>query len=770
MKRQTLVILAACLMMGQTAMGQSLTPAPSSIEKGEMKAATLTKATRPKVAVVLSGGGAKGMAHIGALKVIERAGIPIDIITGTSMGSIVGGLYACGNSTEKLDSIVRAQDWTFVLSDKDDLSHQSLLEREKKNTYIISTSLNLGGKSPGAGGLVIGKNINTLFNAFTAPYNDSIDFNTLPIPFACVATNIVDNTEHDFHSGVLSMAMRASMSIPGAFSPIRMGDKLLVDGGLRNNFPADIAKEMGADYIIGVTVQGKEKTADDIGSTAAVLSQIIDVNCKNKYEENLAITDIPIRVNTTGYGSASFNRAAIDTLIRRGEEEAMKHWDELVELRNKLGITHTADIAKLHQRILIKHKPLVQPKAYKIGALQFINLSRGDELFIRNKFNLHEGDSIDTYKAELITTSLRLDLFYKTADYQIEGNGVTLDDGSTAAKILFIVGDKKTNEVSVGIRFDNEEKVALQANAAFPIRTKMPMELDFTTRLGKRSFGKLMWAFHPMSFIRPTVTYKFAYNDIDIYEYGKKSYNITYSQNTLNVSPLNFNVRNFDISIGGEWNYYHFRNLLTDVLPEHQKSMPDDRHLISYVGQVNYNSEDEWYFPTRGAKFNARFAYVTDNFVKMKGETGLRDYSAMWRMSFPMGKHLSVQPMLYGRMLFGKNPPFIISNTVGGEWFGHYFEQQMPFAGMGYVEQAWDKFVAAQMQAQVKLGESNIILWRFGAGQNADELKDLLDYRTMLGGSLGYYYNTMFGPLGATVGYNNISKKVSFFVNLGFVF
>ena len=188
------------------------------------------------------------------------------------------------------------------------------------------------------------------------------------------------------------------------------------------------------------------------------------------------------------------------------------------------------------------------------------------------------------------------------------------------------------------------------------------------------------------------------------------------------------------------------------------------------MGKVDYNSENEWFFPTRGARFHARFAYVTDNFVKMKDETGIRDYFAMWRMSFPMGKYLSIQPMLYGRMLVGKNPPFIISNVIGGEWFGHYLEQQMPFAGIGHIEQAWDKFVAAQMQVQVNLSENNIIQLRAAAGQNSDELKTLLDYRTMIGGSLSYHYNTIFGPLGATVGYCNIPKKVSFFVNLGFVF
>ena len=227
-----------------------------------------TTKEKKKVAVVLSGGGAKGMAHIGVLKVLERAGIPVDIITGTSMGSIVGGLYATGMNAERLDSIVRTQDWNFVLSDKDDLSHQSLRERERQNTYILSTSLNLGKKKKKVeGGIILGKNIGRLFAELTYPYNDSIDFNKLPIPFACVATNIVDNTEYVFHSGVLSRAMRASMAIPGAFSPVRMKNMVLVDGGLRNNFPTDVAKEMGADYIIGSSVKEPDKTAEDLKTT-----------------------------------------------------------------------------------------------------------------------------------------------------------------------------------------------------------------------------------------------------------------------------------------------------------------------------------------------------------------------------------------------------------------------------------------------------------------------------------------------------------------------
>ena len=280
-----------------------------------------TAVRRKRVAVVLSGGGAKGMGHIGVLKVLEKAGIPIDIVTGTSMGSIIGGLYAIGYNANALDSMVRVQDWSYVITDKEDLRNQSLDDRRKQNTYLISTGLTFGKRDLQAGGIIKGKNLAELFNQLCVGFTDSLDFSRdLPIPFACVATDIIDNSEVDFHSGWLPKAMRASMAIPAAFSPVRIGDKVLVDGGLKNNYPADLARELGAEIIIGVTVQGAPKSAEEVSGTMSILSQIIDVNCKNKLDENLAITDLHLQVDTKGYGSASFSQAAIDTLIRRGEE------------------------------------------------------------------------------------------------------------------------------------------------------------------------------------------------------------------------------------------------------------------------------------------------------------------------------------------------------------------------------------------------------------------------------------------------------------------
>ena len=337
-----------------------------------------TTTGRKRVAVVLSGGGAKGMAHIGVLKVLERAGIPVDIVTGTSMGSIIGGLYAIGYNANALDSLVRVQDWGYVISDREDLSNQSLSDRRKQNTYFINT--NLGKKDKNAGGIIKGKNLAELFQQLCVGYTDSIDFTRdLPIPFACVATNIIDNSEYDFHSGHLPQAMRASMAIPAAFSPVRIGDMVLVDGGLRNNFPADIARQMGADIIIGVTVQGPPKVAENLGGTMSIISQIVDVNCKNKYDENLAITDLHFPVDTKGFNAASFTPAAIDTLIRRGEEEAMRHWDQILALKKRIGIDDS-----FRPTILQPLRPQVQTEKRHVTGFTFENMTAQDAIACRS--------------------------------------------------------------------------------------------------------------------------------------------------------------------------------------------------------------------------------------------------------------------------------------------------------------------------------------------------------------------------------------------------
>ncbi len=738
-----ILLIAAAMIMGSTMMAQQ----------------DHTETKRKKVGVVLSGGGAKGMAHIGVLKVLEKAGIPVDIVTGTSMGSIIGGLYSIGYNANALDSVARAQDWTYVISDKEDLRNQSLRDRLRQYTYIFTTGLTIGKRDMNAGGLIKGKNLAELFQHLCTGYTDSLDFSKdLPIPFACVATDIIDNSEVDFHSGRLPQAMRSSMSIPGAFSPVRIGDKVLVDGGLKNNYPADIAKQMGADIIIGVTVQGDPKTAEDLGGTMSIISQIVDVNCKNKVEDNLSITDLHMRVNTKGYGSASFSAAAIDTLIRRGEEEAMAHWDEIIALKKRIGIDDS-----FRPVILKPMSPQVMTEKLHVTNYTFENMTPQTEMFLRQKFHLQKRDSIDADLARQITTCMRTDLFYQTAECRFvpEKNGV---------RVIIAGGNRKTIQLHAGMRYDTEEHASLQVSAELPFNTSTPMNSDITLRLGKRIMVHGGWTIHPRSFTRPTVTYTFRRNDMDVYVNGDHDYSILYHQHQAEVLPLNFDIKHFNLQIGLRWDYVRFREKLIADDSTIDPQPLDNNHYFSYRARAEYNSEDNWIFPTRGVRFKAEYAYLTDNFLKLNGHNGMNDVSANWRMSFTFGKRFTLQPMVYGRLTFGDDVPPVFGNIIGGNWFGHYIEQQVPFAGVGNMEAVKKQFIAVQLQAQQRIASNHYILFKLAAGQQADKLGEIFDNSTLLGGQIAYYYNTIFGPVGASLGYSNRTKKPNFFLNLGYEF
>ena len=503
-------------------------------------------------------------------------------------------------------------------------------------------------------------------------------------------------------------------------------------------------------------------------------SQIIDVNCKNKLDENLAITDLHLQVDTKGYGSASFSQAAIDTLIRRGEEEGMRHWDDIIALKQRIGIGDEKAV------ILQPLRPKVMTEKHRIIGYTFENMTPQDERFLRQKFGLNKRDSIDARLEQELTTSMRVDLFYQTAECRILPEKLPVDKRShrdeegkkweetDGVRVVLTAGDKKSAQLHGGVRFDTEEYAAVQLGLDIPLKTAIPINTDITLRLGKRMMARGEITIHPRSFTRPTFSYAFRRNDVDIYTKGDLDYNIRYNQFQAEFLPINFDLRHFNLQMGLRWDYMHYR---TKLGSETSKQVTlENEHFFSYRARLNYNSEDDWNFPTRGARFKAEYAYLTDNFAKLDGQTGMSDVNASWRKSFPIGNNFSLQPMIYGRLLLGDVIPPVFGNTIGGDWFGHYVEQQMPFAGIGNMEYVNHQFVAAQLQAQRRIGANSYVLLRVAAAQQSENLEELFDDRTLFGGQIAYYYNTIVGPVGATLGYSNHTKKPYFFLNLGYEF
>lgn len=693
------LLLSCCIALSATAGEErtdSLLPAAVAGPRSVTGQRPSGLSGRPRVAVVLSGGGAKGLAHVGVLKVLERAGIPVDIVTGTSMGAIVGGLYACGWTASELDSLVRRQDWRFLLSDQADYRSQDLDGRKRQNTYILSKTLTFQRHSTEKGGLIEGKNLMTLFRHLTSGYTDSMSFSRLPVSFACVSTDIVDNTEYDWHGGSLPLAMRASMSIPGVFSPVRVDDHVLVDGGLRNNYPVDLARQMGADYVIGATVQGPPRTADDLTLGGDILNQIIDVNCKNKYDANMADTDVLLRVNTQGYSPASFSAAAADTLIRRGEEEALRHWGELMALKMRLGLS-----------------PGYRPPRHQVSAEASQPVDYADSVRLQQP--------------------------------------VTTVTGSLAVK------------------FDTEEMVALQLNGI--LRPKQsPTAVEATLRLGRRVMASLQARWTPHHVTTMSVGYTFLHNDVNVYSEGQKSLNLTYNRHHAQFSLLGINLHNLSADFFASWDYYHFNQLLHPSDEATDLSRLGNDHFYSYHARVRYDSQGRGLFATRGAKFLAEYGYYTDNLAGYRGHVGFSELMSYWLVAVPLSRQLTLQPLLYGRLLFGKDIPLIRSNFIGGMWMGNYVDQQLPFDGFYHLEAVSRHVVAAQLRLQLHLAANNFFFCSFSGGQQADALRRLPDRKPMLGGQLGYFYRTMLGPVGAVAGWSNVTHRAGVYLQLGFQF
>ncbi|MGA2639793.1 MAG: patatin-like phospholipase family protein [Spirochaetia bacterium] len=302
-----------------------------------------TEAARPRpvVAVVLSGGAALGFAHVGVLKVIEEAGIPIDIVVGASMGAIVGGLYAAGYSPSDMARISRGVDWQAAFDDALADSPYSFRERELSRRFPFSLALNSGGLLAGRG-LFGAQSITTLLELLTLNVSNIDDFDLLPRRFRAVAADIATGEQVVLKRGSLADAMRASATIPLLFKPYELDGRALVDGGIVNRLPTDIARDMGADIIIAVDVgESRARAAGERLTTVDMLGQISRVLTQQNSAARRALADLVISPDLSGFQRTDFYKAA--GIIRRGEEQARRSMTELEAIARRIAATRALE-------------------------------------------------------------------------------------------------------------------------------------------------------------------------------------------------------------------------------------------------------------------------------------------------------------------------------------------------------------------------------------------------------------------------------------------
>ena len=275
---------------------------------------------RPSVGVALEGGGALGQAHVGVLKWFEEHHIPVDYIAGTSMGGLVGGLYATGKTSDQLREVLLGADWPLLLGGG--TPYEDLSFRRKEDAREIPNSLQIGLKH-GARlppGLNTGQQVNLLIDRETLPYSTAKSFDDLPIPFRCVSTELVSGKAYVFQNGLLSDAMRATMSIPGVFAPVRQDDKIFVDGGMVDNLPTDVVRKMGADVVIAVHLQISKVSAKEIQSAFDVLGRSVALVISETELRGMEEADLVVRAKVEKYSTTDYEKT--DELIQIGYDAA----------------------------------------------------------------------------------------------------------------------------------------------------------------------------------------------------------------------------------------------------------------------------------------------------------------------------------------------------------------------------------------------------------------------------------------------------------------
>jgi NTE family protein len=275
---------------------------------------------RPKIGVALEGGGAMGLAHIGVLKWFEEHHIPVDYVAGTSMGGLVGGFYATGMSPDELKTLINGMDWRKILSDRTPYEDLAFRRKEDQRAYPNSLIFGLRGGLTLPAGLNAGHQIGLLIDRVTLPYDEVPSFDALPVPFRCVATDLVSRKPYVFKDGSLAVALRATMSIPGAFSPVHDGKAVFVDGGLLNNLPTDVVRQMGAEIVIAVHLERGPVEAKDIQSVFSVLDHSVNAMLEENELRSLEQADAVISVPLAEFRMRDYAKS--EQIMKRGYEAA----------------------------------------------------------------------------------------------------------------------------------------------------------------------------------------------------------------------------------------------------------------------------------------------------------------------------------------------------------------------------------------------------------------------------------------------------------------
>lgn len=736
-------------------------------------------AQRPKVGVVLCGGGAKGAAHVGVLKVLEENNIPIDYIVGTSMGAIIGGLYAIGYSAAELDSLIMAQDWNFVMSDRIPRSSRSFQRKRTQDEYTLRIPFGAGDYSRLSASMqrrpeetsflsniplamVDGQNIYNLFTKLSVGYQDSLDFSLMPIPFACVAVDVIGKKEVVFKSGHFVDAIRSSMAIPGYFSPVRIGDMVLIDGGALNNYPVDVAREMGADIIIGVKLgelDNKEPVIENIGDLAL---EVMDLYMDTKLAHAIEDTDILITPSTKGFNTLSFDTGSLRTLIDNGEAAARKKTEELQKLNDSLSRSEQMFIgpkkAPEHYRKAIR----LDRDSITLGIVSYNGLKPKDVHLLLDRSPLKPGARISGQDLEREVTRFYNTAAFQSVTYLLRGQTDPYD-----LELNFVAG--RPSEMGLGFRFDSEEVAAILLGVDINANTLYGSKFSAKAKLAYNMQAEFKYSYAFPSLAQFSVGYGVRSSNLNILNKGMVS-NMGFTDHAVTAAFSTSNVRDIDIKMGARFDYYMYRRLLSEgeMFPSYDMDLDRNKFLSAFI-QAEVDRRDQKYYPTSGFDLNARFHYYLN---KPFGSdfTNFSAIQAHFSGVVPFGDRVAFILSLDNRTLIGKEVPLIYGNFMGGFVAGRYLDHQIPFLGFTHTHLFKNVLAIATLDTRARILDNHYVYASASYAQDFVKIKEAFQDTPVIGARIGYSYNSVIGPLSADVIWSNYAHAVGAYLSIGYTF
>ncbi len=713
------------------------------------------KRVRPKVGLILSGGGAKGFAYIGLLKVLQEVNLHIDYIGGTSIGSIVGALYAVGYAPDTIAKIIGQQDWNALLTDKIPRKYVDFETKNFEEKQVVS--LPLKRKSVGLKeALYEGQEVNLMLNHMLNSSYKIRDFKKLPIPFLCIGTDLLNGKAIELDSGYLPMAVRASMSIPGYFSPTHYQGHYLVDGGVVNNFPVVNVKKKGIPYIVGGDVQqGLTKDIKGLNSFTKILDQVISFNRVRANNQAYKNTDMLIHFKMD-FGMMDFTK--YDSIIALGERVARAHYAELKALADSLNAIKYIPANKCDARLL---------DSIYINEVEIEGLKRLKAPFIGHIFKDIVHKQISLKQLEDKITYAYGTNYFDHVFYELQPVG----KGDTAMLILKIK-EKSLGTVWASVHYDNNYSASIIAGATF--RNLLPGTRLFTDMVvGPNPRGRIL-------FLTGNGQTPGLGTEIDMYHFGFKTYegdektDKVFFTNFSGSVFFNATVQNiYNFRAGFQYEYLKF-NLEYDT--------SDLAKLIN-----NYNSYGNVFFSFRSDTYDnrnypkkgfrsllvAKYAFpLSKGWVKEVFDPALIVYFR-YDQAIKLGQKIALRPGVFLGATFSRNgsPPLQDYFTFGGLMTTNYIETFQDFTGIRFSQKGGLYAAALKMKLQYQVAKKHYLLFRCDVGSNSDVFDNLFNHDNFLiGYGLTYSYDSFIGPLELTLMSSNKSRKLQAFLNIGYWF